>query len=430
MAGGRSGANDQEDLSSRETRSLLFYVGAYSVSVLGDRFGELALPLVVLAATRDPAAAGAVGAGVQAPSLLLALWLGRWVDRHSRRALMLTADLLRAVCFSLFAWLTVGHVAGVWPFVLVGLFVGSSNALFAIAGSAILPQIVKGKRLARANALTEAGDALMTVSGPAAAGVVIHQFGAAIALAADAVSFLLSALLLLRIRLSSPRRADTGPIGDGSATDLTTSPRLRGLVEPLGTVFRDPTQRVIQVGLTALNAHSAGIVLAIILLAGSQLHLSTPRLGMVLAAAGVGGLLVSLAAARWTGPFSRVTGVGLMLWLSAALVAVLALATGFWWALVANGLVDGAITAGFIVTATSRQQHTPVSALGRVTAASVVCNGATRFVGIGGAGLLLAAFGARTKLLVDALLLAAAGMYITRAAGSRRTDRSAVSPGS
>jgi MFS family permease len=432
--------------ATTERRSLVGYLSAYTVSMLGDRFAELALPLVVLATTHDPAAAGAVGASIQAPSLLLALWLGGRVDRHSRRTLMLCADVVRAACFVVFTWLAASHLPAVWPYLLVGPVVGCGNMLFGIAGSAILPEIVGGRRLVQANALTEAGDALTTVTGPALAGAVVGRFSAAVALAADAVTFALSALFLLAVRPPARRTASETPAaGLPAAESLTRDPHaaelsaaelsaaelsaaeatrpVRWLAGPLRAVFRDPVQRVVQVALTTLSAHGAGVVLAIIVLASSTLRVSTFGLGLVLGAAGVGGLLASLVATKWPAPFGTVRGIGLTMWLSAGFMVGLAVAPRFWWALAANGLLDGAITAAFIATASVRQQHTPRQLLGRVTAASTVCNGAARVVGAGGVGLLLRSFGPRTALVVDAVLLGLAALYVTTraSAGGRRT---------
>jgi MFS family permease len=256
--------------------------------MLGDRFAELALPLVILAATQDPASAGAVGATVQVPSLLLALWLGGRVDRNSRRWLMLTADLVRAACFVVFAGLAVAHVMHVWPYLVVGLVVGCGNMLFGIAAAAIVPEIFPGQRLVRANALTEAGDALTTVTGPALAGALVARFSAAVALAVDAVTFALSALFLLAVRLPSELSrsalvgAEPPPMqGQPTVEVAATQPpvpevnELAGkLVGPLVPVFRDPIQRKLQVALTTLNAHGVGIVLAIVVLAASTLRSS------------------------------------------------------------------------------------------------------------------------------------------------------------
>lgn len=394
-----------------ERRSLLAYVGAYTVGILGDRFGELALPLVVLAATGDPAAAGLVGASIQVPGLALAVWLGAGVDRHPRRRLMIQAMVGRAACFGLFAWLAATSVSTIWAFVAVGVALGCGNVLFGLAGFAILPQLVGGRRLVRANAMLEAGDAATTIVGPAAAGAVIARLGAAFALAVNAVSFAVSAVLLLAIR-TVPAADRPDPAGTPQDRRAPVFRRLARTWRPYLSVFRDPTQRAIQVGLVALSAHGASVVLAIIVLAERELGLSTFQLGLVLGAAGAGGLATSAIAARWPAPFSSLRGLGLMLALSALLLVWLATAPGFWWALVANGFVDGAITAAFITVATIRQQRTPAAVLGRVSAASALCNAGARVLGVAGVGVLLAVTGARVTLSIGAAALMLAAGYV------------------
>lgn len=178
-------------------------------------------------------------------------------------------------------------------------------------------------------------------------------------------------------------------------------------------VFRDPTQSAVQVALIALSAHGAGVVLAIIFFGQSQLDLSTAQIGLVLGAAGVGGLSASAVAARWTAVFASVRGITATLWLSAASVLVLTAAGDFWGALLANAFVDGVVTAGFIATATVRQQRTPVDMLGRITAASVLCNSIARIVGVAGVGLVLKLLGGRAALAADAALLSAAALFVT-----------------
>lgn len=118
------------------------------------------------------------------------------------------------------------------------------------------------------------------------------------------------------------------------------------------------------------------------------------------------------AAGRWPAPFSDFRGLGLVLALSGLLLAWLAVAPGFWWALVANGFVDGAVTAAFITVATIRQQRTPAAELGRVSAASALCNAGARVLGVAGVGALLAVAGARLTLGVGAGVLALAAGYV------------------
>jgi hypothetical protein len=101
------------------------------------------------------------------------------------------------------------------------------------------------------------------------------------------------------------------------------------------------------------------------------------------------------------------------MWLSAGFGTAPASAPRLWWALAANGFLDGAITAAFIATASVRQQRTPRHLLGRVAAASTVCNAAARVVRAAGVGLLLHFFGPRTALVTDAVLLGLAACYVT-----------------
>lgn len=115
---------------------------------------------------------------------------------------------------------------------------------------------------------------------------------------------------------------------------------VRGAWRPYLAVLRDPTQRTVQVGLVALSAHGASVVLALIVLAERELSLSAFQLGLVLGAAGVGGLVASAVAGRYPGPFRTLPGLAATLALSGVLLVGLAVAPRFWWALVANALVD------------------------------------------------------------------------------------------
>jgi MFS family permease len=395
-------------------RPIVPYLAAYAVTMLGDRFAEMALPLAVLIATGSPAAAGAVAASVQVPGLVLALFLGNWTDRGSRRSMLVWADAVRAVAFGAFALLAAGSGRGLWPFLLIGAVVGGGNVLFGIASQAALPQLVQGPGLGRANAVLEAADGVSLLVGPAIAGVTVARLGAAWGLAVNAVSFVISGLLL---RLFLPRLGPLEPATPAAGQEPEAGGGRRALrrlrrqlLEPLGMVLANRFQLVLQLALMALSAHGAALVLAVLVLGRDELHLSIVRIGLVLSAAGVGGLVVSLLAARFSAPLDRVNTVVLSLLLSGAAAVALAVAQSFWWALVANGVLDGFITAGFITTATVRQARTPNAIMGRVGAASALANNLARVVGVAGAGVLLAACGGRVALVADAALLGLAGL--------------------
>lgn len=385
-------------------RPVVGYLAAYAVTMVGDRFAEIALPVAVLAATGSPAAAGTVAAGIQVPGLVAAPFLGGWTDRTSRRTMLVLADAVRVAGLAGFAVLAATHTGGLVPFLVIGAVVGCGNVLFAIAGQAMLPQLTSG--LGRANAVLEAVDGASLLVTPPIAGLVVAGLGATWGLAANAVSYLVSGTLLRSLlpALRPPSRQD--------------GPRLRVPIDRL--------QIALQLALMALSAHGAAIVLAILVLGRDQLGLSVVRIGFVLSAAGVGGIVASLVAARW--PVRRPRALACTLLLACAAACGLALADGFWWALAANGVLDGFVTTGFIVSATLRQTHTPNAVLGRVGAVSALANNLARVLGVAGIGVVLGAYGGRVGVVVDAALLGVAGLAVAGISAGRSSATRSVPP--
>ncbi|HEY1571744.1 MAG TPA: MFS transporter [Pseudonocardiaceae bacterium] len=377
------------------------YLAAYGVTMVGDRFAEIALPVAVLAATGSPAAAGTVAAAVQVPGLVAAPFLGNRTDRTSRRTMLVLADAVRVAAFAGFAVLAATHTGGLIPYLVIGAVVGCGNVLFAIAGQAILPQLTSG--LGRANAVVEAVDGTSLLVTPPVAGLVVAGLGVTWGLAANAVSYLVSGTLLRSLL-----------------------PALRPPPRPPGPwpALTDRLQIALQLALMALSAHGAAVVLAILVLGRDQLGLSVVRIGFVLSAAGAGGIVASLVAARW--PALRPGALAWSLLLACAAAVGLALAHGFWWAVVANGVLDGFVTTGFIASATLRQTHTPNAVLGRVGAVSALANNLARVVGVAGIGVVLGAYGGRVGVAVDAALLGIAGLAVAGiSAGPPSATRSA-----
>jgi MFS family permease len=171
--------------------------GSVGVSLLGSEITVLAMPLAAVGVL--DASAGEVAllsAAGTAPFLLLGLPAGSWVDRWPRRTLMVRTDVLRAVllgsvplAYALGA-LTLAHLA------VVAFAVGALSVFFDVAALSVLPALVPRRDLAAANGSLEAARAVAQTSGPAVGGVLVQAVSAPVALLADGVSFLVSALLL------------------------------------------------------------------------------------------------------------------------------------------------------------------------------------------------------------------------------------------
>lgn len=372
--------------------------------MVGDRFSELAVPIIVLAATDSAFTAGLVTASNRVPALLFALPIGSLVDRTSRHRLMLIADYGRAaILLPLVGSLAIGDVPV--PLLTAIMFaVGIGDLVFLTSARAFMVALVGRNRLVEANGKLEAGDAVATLSGPAIGGLVLQVSGAAAAIAVNALSFLASAILLQRIP-EPPARA---------AADVAGGRRLTSTLAGIRVIWRVPEQRVVQGVLLLLNLLAGGVVLVVIALTRDVLDLSSLETGLILAGAGVGGLLSSLLVApriehRCWGP-----ALAVLFAVSAAGMIGLALTRGAAGAFVANAVLDGAVALAFVVAGATRQALTPDALLGRVGSASFLVTTAAATAGALLAGALISGIGHRETLWSLALLFLAAGIPLWR----------------
>lgn len=172
---------------------------ARTISLFGDWFHLLAvLALLRQVGVHSASAFGWVLILKSLPSALVAPVAGMMADRWSRRRIMMSSDILRAI------WVAGMFLQMVWPslivlYILIAL--GSATAaFFEPARSALLPDIVAEEDLTAANALGAATWSAMLTLGSAAGGLWTAYLGWQAALCVDALSFLLSFLCLLRVQ--------------------------------------------------------------------------------------------------------------------------------------------------------------------------------------------------------------------------------------
>jgi MFS family permease len=192
----------------------LFFFGQ-GISAVGDRIVSVALAFAVLDLTGSVKDLGLVLAAQTVPLVLFLLMGGVWSDRLSRRAVMLTSDLVRAGAQGASALLLVTGNAHVWQLVVLQAVYGAAEAFFKPAAQALLPETVAAADLQQANALIAVSGNIANVGGPAVAGVLVATLGAGWGLAIDAGTFLASAayLSLMRVQAVIPA-ARTGTFSE------------------------------------------------------------------------------------------------------------------------------------------------------------------------------------------------------------------------
>jgi MFS family permease len=135
------------------------------------------------------------------PLAIFLLLAGALADRTNRRAVMLSADVLRCGAQAgLGVWLLTGHPP-LWGFLVLEFTVGVGTAFFNPAMTGLIPQVTTPETLHQANALNGAAQWGGTLIGPAIAGVLVATVGSGWAVAADALTYAISAACLARLRV-------------------------------------------------------------------------------------------------------------------------------------------------------------------------------------------------------------------------------------
>jgi MFS family permease len=173
-----------------------------ATSVLGDRLVVVALALFVTDLTGSATDVGLVlGAGT-IPLVAFLLIGGVWADRLPRAPLMIATDVVRAVLHGTLALLIFTDLVEVWHIVVIEALFGTAEAFFRPAYTGLLPRTVPEEEIQEAQALTNMTNNLAELLGPALATALVLGLGAGWAFLLDALTFVVSALLLAGVRVT------------------------------------------------------------------------------------------------------------------------------------------------------------------------------------------------------------------------------------
>ncbi|MGW6393865.1 MFS transporter [Streptomyces sp. NPDC055103] len=182
---------------------------AYGASALGTGLAFSAFPLLAITVLHKGAAEvaslAAVGAAVGAA---VAVPLGPWGEFRRKRSVMIAMDLVRcAALLSVPVSYALGRL-GLAQLLLVSVVVAAADITFGAAAGACLKALVRPEALVAAQARLESTTWTATVVGPPLGGALITLLGPVATVAADAVSYLLSAagIRAIRGREARPRR--------------------------------------------------------------------------------------------------------------------------------------------------------------------------------------------------------------------------------
>lgn len=197
-------------------RDYRLLVGAGLVSMLGDWVLGIGLTFLVYHLTGSTVASGAMLLCSYLPSILLGSVAGVLVDRWDRRTTMIVANLLQVICLA--PLVLVQDESRIWIVYVVGAVTACVEQFFMPAEQAMVPNLVPESELVGANGVNSQVRDLARLVGSCVGGVAAGLGGVTALAAIDAVSFVLAAVLLSRIRFRpAPRVSEDATPGVGAA---------------------------------------------------------------------------------------------------------------------------------------------------------------------------------------------------------------------
>ena len=229
---------------ARVTFSRVLAVGEFRVlwaaqlqSLVGDQLARVAMTVLVYDRTRSPFLSALTYAVTFLPWAIGGVALAGLADRLPRRQVMIACDVARMALVCLMVAVSLaGSAVALWVMVALLFAVTLLDSPFKSARSALVADVLQGEEYVAGTALTQMTMQSGLVAGFAVGGVVVAALGARLALAADAVTFAVSAVLLALFVQSRPAAA--GPAASHTTTwsDMAAGMRM---------VFGDATLRTL-----------------------------------------------------------------------------------------------------------------------------------------------------------------------------------------
>jgi len=321
---------------------------ARSISGIGDFMAQIALVLLVYHMNRSPLSVSMLLLAQVIPRIV-GPFTGTLADKLEQKRLLIVCDILQ---FLLFTIMGVAHA----PFVILLLLVVVSaliSSISAPAGSSALPLFVDQEELLTANLLIRSSGNVSMMAAPAIGGALSVAFGPSVVLLVDASTFLLSALLLIRLPNLKSAQAETLHI-------------FHDTYEGLLYIVKTPLVRRLVLSLWIYVAFAAIDNLALVFLAHVSLHAGDRGYGWLASAYGAGMLLGSAILYRFRNRLAPMKALYLGLNLFGVGSLLTGIAPTLWIALFVQAIAAFGNSFENVGTDTVVQQMVPDQLLGRV----------------------------------------------------------------
>ncbi|MFI5644261.1 MFS transporter [Kitasatospora sp. NPDC051705] len=369
------------------------------VTSFGSFLTYVAVPMQIKQLTGSSFAVGLVGAFELVPLIVFGLWGGALADALDRRKLVLRSEAALGLLAGLLLLNALLPSPLLWPVYVVAALVAACDGLQRPALDSLTPRIVPHQHLAAAFALKSLYHNAASVAGPTLAGVVVAFSGVQTAYALDVLTFVVSLLLLARIRAVPPA---TGAERPSVAAVLTGVRYAWSRKDLLGTYAID------------LCAMLFAFPVAVFPFLAAELGADW-ALGPMYAASAAGALLVG-ATSGWT---SRIHRHGRLLLVAAvgwgAAMTLAGLSDGVWPVLFGLALAGGADQISGIARSTMWNQSIPDEVRGRMAGVELLSYSVGPQLGQVRAGTMAGLIGVRAAVWTGGLACVAAVLAVAAA---------------
>jgi MFS family permease len=195
--------------------NFMLLVGGQFISQMGDRLAMVAFPWLVYTTTHSALSTGVVLAMFTLPYVLFGVLAGGVLDRIDRRGVMVAADIIRGALVLAVPFVAEHSTNAVF---VLAFLTACATVFFDPGLMALLPDVVPGGDLLRANSVLAATTHVTEIIGYATAGFVVFYLATRTTFTVDAATFGVSAVTLLAMTLTgTPSRV--GKPTNGTARD-------------------------------------------------------------------------------------------------------------------------------------------------------------------------------------------------------------------
>jgi MFS family permease len=334
-----------------------------SISLVGDQFMVLTLPLLAVGVLHASASQAALlSMAMFLPFLLFGLPAGAVIERLRRRTVLMLCDLVQFAAFGMIAVLAPSGVFQLWMLLALVFVAGTATVFFQVAYTSYLPALfVNDRKLHRANSRLFLSESLSHTIGPVVAGPTVVFLGAVWAVGLNSLTFLISIVAVVLIRTREPVPELAGQRERGWI--------VRDVKAGLKFVFQHKQLEPVILCGTVYVLFLTVVESSLVLYCGQVLGLGPVGIGLVIGAAATGFPIGNLFSGKVIDRFGvpRTLVLGACVSVTGLIIMPIAGSFGSIAGLIAGSIVHGIGEGTFGPTSlTLRQTASPAHLLGRV----------------------------------------------------------------